>query len=154
MTPPSPPLIHSQTPPPPALWLDRPILTLWMGFPHLRSAAAPGDPAVCRHVDGDVGVGAARTEALLSPAAPQPFQVQQVFQLQAAPIRPAAPHPVQGLRDAAADALAGEEAVLLDLTPQRLRDAGLVAGGGGRQEMRQEGVKCPPPPPQVRSPLT
>uniref|UniRef100_H9H0K8 Solute carrier family 5 member 5 n=1 Tax=Meleagris gallopavo TaxID=9103 RepID=H9H0K8_MELGA len=41
------------------------------------SAAAPGDPAVCRHVDGDVGVGAACMEALLSPATPQPFQVQQ-----------------------------------------------------------------------------
>lgn len=81
-------------------------------------------------------------EALLRPAPLQPLQVQQVLELQVASVCLAAPDLPQGFAEAAADAFAGEEAVLLDLAPQRLGDAGLVAAGDG--EVRQRWVLgCP-----------
>lgn len=101
--------------------------------PHLGSTAAPGDAAFTGHVDDDVGsrAGRAHGETLLSPAPLQPLQVQQVLELQVPSVCLAAPDLPQGFAEAAPDALAGEEVVLLDLEPQRRRDAGLVAAGDG-----------------------
>lgn len=101
--------------------------------PHLGATAAPGDAAFTSHMDGDVRgrASSAHKEALLCPALLQPLQVQQVLELQAAPVRLAAPELPQGFAEAVPDALAGEEAVLLNLAPQGRWDAGLVAAGMG-----------------------
>lgn len=78
------------------------------------------------------------TRSLLRPAALELLQGQQGLEVQAGPVRPAVPELPQGF--AAAEALAGEEVVPLDLAPQPCWDAGLRAAWDRRHRWL---VGCP-----------